>query len=285
MTPTQIDRIADLRAILDEHRGNGLRIGFVPTMGFLHDGHGSLMRAARANNDIVVTSIFVNPLQFAAGEDLEDYPRDLSADARLAGEAGVDVLFTPSVVEMYPRPMATVVAVPELATRWEGTTRPTHFSGVATVVAKLFNVVGPSRAYFGEKDFQQLCIVRRMVADLSIPVDVIGCPIVREPDGLARSSRNIYLTPAERAAAPVLRQALDAGLDAVRGGERDPQAVMVTMARVVASAPLAKLDYVAATDAATLEVPARLEGTIRLMLAVKLGKPRLIDNDGITIDS
>ncbi len=285
MSIIRIDRITELRRALDAHRSDGRRVGFVPTMGFLHDGHASLMRAARADNDVVVASIFVNPLQFAAGEDLEDYPRDLDADTALSAAAGVDILFTPAVAEMYPQPMATVVSVPDLAARWEGATRPTHFSGVATVVSKLFNIVGPCRAYFGEKDFQQLCIIRRMVDDLSIPVDIVGCPIVREADGLARSSRNIYLTPDERAAAPVLRRALDAGLTLIEDGERDPETVMATMAEVVSRVPLAHLDYVAATDAVTLEVPPRLEGTIRLMLAVRLGKPRLIDNDGITIES
>ncbi len=285
MSIETITTVDELRAALDTRQAAGDRIGFVPTMGFLHDGHASLMQRARADNDLVVASIFVNPLQFAADEDLDDYPRDLAADRSLAERVGVDVLFVPSTAEMYPRPMATTVTVPDLASRWEGATRPTHFAGVATVVTKLFGIVGPCRAYFGEKDFQQLCIIRRLVEDLSIPVEVVGCPIIREPDGLARSSRNVYLTPAERTAAPVLRRALDEGLERISQGERNPALVMEAMAAVVAAEPLAHLDYVAAIDASTLEVPPQLNGTVRLMLAVKIGRPRLIDNDGITIEA
>ena len=210
--------IADLRALLDGERAAGRTVGFVPTMGYLHDGHASLMRAARRDTDVVVASVFVNPLQFGAGEDLDAYPRDLERDTAIAAEAGVDVLFVPSVEEMYPRPVLTTVSVAEVSAPLEGAARPTHFAGVATVVAKLFAIVGPCRAYFGAKDFQQVAVVRRMAADLSLAVEVVACPTLREPDGLAMSSRNIYLTPAERAAAPVVHAALRSGAAAIGAG-------------------------------------------------------------------
>jgi pantoate--beta-alanine ligase len=271
--------IGETRARLDDRRATGATVGFTPTMGYLHDGHGSLLRAARAANDVVVASIFVNPLQFAADEDLGNYPRDLDQDRQLADDNGVDVVFAPSVDEMYPfGPVLTTVAVSGLSQPWEGASRPTHFAGVATVVAKLFNIVGPCRAYFGEKDYQQLAVIRRMVADLSIPVEVVGCPIVREPDGLAMSSRNVYLSPDDRAAAVVLRRALDAGRDVVAAGQDDPTEVMAAMAAVVAAEPRAELDYVAAVDPETLEVPDRLGTEARLLVAARLGRTRLIDN-------
>ncbi len=241
------------------------------------------MDAARRENDVVVASVFVNPLQFAANEDLAGYPRDLERDSAMADEAGVDLLFTPAVEEMYPRPVCTAVSLPDLAARWEGASRPTHFDGMATVVAKLFNIVGPCRAYFGEKDYQQLQIIRRMVEDLSFRVEVVGCPIVRESDGLAMSSRNTYLDEAHREAAPVLRAALDRGLELLRAGERDSATVMAAMADVVGREPLAELDYAAAVDAATLEVPERLGGEVRLLIAARVGRPRLLDNDGLVL--
>ncbi len=281
-----VGTITELRRRLEAERATGRTVGFVPTMGYLHDGHASLMRAAAAENDVVVSSIFVNPLQFAADEDLDDYPRDIERDTALAEANGVRLLFVPSVTEMYPRgPVDTVVAVPELARRWEGATRPTHFDGVATVVSKLFNISGACRAYFGEKDYQQLQIIRRMVDDLSIPVEVKGCPIVREADGVAMSSRNSYLTPEQRAAAPVLRRALDAGVAAVADGQADPTAVIRTMADVVAAEPLAALDYAAVVDPATLAAPATIDGEVRLLIAAQIGRPRLIDNAGATMET
>lgn len=294
----RIETIAELRGALDAERAAGRTVGFVPTMGFLHEGHVSLMRAARAEVDrtepggVVVTSIFVNPLQFAAHEDLDDYPRDLGRDAALAEAAGVDWLFVPSVAEMYPDPapdglLATTVSVAGVSQGLEGASRPTHFAGVATVVAKLFSIVGPCRAYFGEKDFQQLAVVRRMVADLSMPVDVVGCETVREDDGLAMSSRNAYLTPEQRAAAPVVHRALRAGAAVVLAGERDPAAVRDAMAGVVAGEPLAELDYAEVARAADLSVPSTLDpaevpGDLRLLAAVRFGTTRLIDNLGVT---
>ncbi|MEL6981203.1 MAG: pantoate--beta-alanine ligase [Actinomycetota bacterium] len=276
--PELLTTIAETRTRLDSHRANGATVGFVPTMGYLHDGHGSLMRAAEPN-DIVVASIFVNPLQFAADEDLSDYPRDLDRDRELAAANGVDLLVVPSVEEMYPNgAVLTTVSVAEVSSAWEGASRPSHFAGVATVVSKLFNIIGPCRAYFGEKDYQQLAVIRRMVADLSIPVEVVGCPIVRESDGLAMSSRNIYLSPEDRAAATVLRRALDAGQAATEAGEHDPAKVAQVMASVVAGEPRADLDYAVAVDPDTLEVPARLGPEARLLIAADLGQTRLIDN-------
>lgn len=283
-----VQTIEALRSLLDEHRGAGASVGFVPTMGYLHDGHVSLMRAARAGCDVVVSSVFVNPLQFAVDEDLDDYPRDLERDAGLAAGAGVDVLFVPSVQEMYPagHPIATTVSVAGVSEGFEGASRPTHFAGVATVVAKLFAIVGPCAAYFGEKDFQQLAVVRRMVADLSLPVEVIGCETVRERDGLAMSSRNAYLSASQRAAAPVVNRALRSAADAIRAGETDPAAVRALMAAVVAdqTGPEtdSELDYCAVVDAATLSVPETLHGDLRLLIAVRFAHTRLIDNVGVT---
>ena len=287
----RIDTVAELRDVLDAERAAGRRVGFVPTMGYLHEGHVSLMRAARAEADVVVTSIFVNPLQFAAHEDLDDYPRDLERDASLAEGAGVDLLFVPSVAEMYPDPvpgglLATTVSVAGVSEHMEGASRPTHFAGVATVVAKLFSIVGPCRAYFGEKDFQQLAVVRRMVADLSMTVEVVGCETVREADGLAMSSRNAYLSAEQRAAAPVVHRALRAGAAAVLAGEREPGAVRAAIAGVVAQEPLAELDYAEVVRVSDLTVPSTIDPTdalgLRLLAAVRFGSTRLIDNLGVT---
>ena len=278
-----IATIAELRAVLADHRAAGRTVGFVPTMGYLHDGHASLMRAARADTDVVVASVFVNPLQFGAGEDLDDYPRDLARDAEVAAGAGVDLLFTPAGDEMYPRPVLTTVSVARVSEGLEGATRPTHFAGVATVVAKLFAIVGPCRAYFGAKDFQQVAVVRHMVHDLSFPVEVVACPTRREPDGLAMSSRNVYLTPDERAAAPVLYTALRAGAAAIGAGERDPAAVRDLMAGIIEAEPLAELDYAEVVDADSFTVPDPLAGTLRLLAAVRFGRARLIDNVGVTV--
>ena len=274
-----VTTVADLRAALDAARRAGGRVGLVPTMGYLHDGHVSLMDAAVADNDLTV---FVNPLQFAPTEDLAAYPRDLAGDTARCEAAGVGVLFTPSVEEMYPVPIQTTVSVSGITATMEGASRPTHFAGVATVVAKLFALAGPCRAYFGEKDFQQLAVVRTMARDLSFPVEVVGCPTVREPDGLAMSSRNAYLTPEERAAAPVLHRALRAGAGAVRAGERDPAVVRDLVARMVEAEPLAELDYAAVVDATTLEVVDPLAGEVRLLTAARFGRARLLDNVGVT---
>lgn len=278
-----ITTIPEIRERLEAERRAGREVGFVPTMGYLHPGHMSLVETAAADNSLTVVSIFVNPLQFAAGEDLGSYPRDLAADTAQCEALGVDFLFVPSVTEMYPRVVDTVVEVPRLAGPLEGVARPEHFAGVATVVAKLFSIMGPCRAYFGSKDWQQVCVVRRMVSDLSIPVEVVACPTVREPDGLAMSSRNVYLSAAERSQAPVLRAALDAGLDAIVSGQRDPAKVEAAMAAVVGSASLATLDYVAAVQADSLVNDGPLHDEVRLLVAARFGGARLIDNDGTVI--
>jgi pantoate--beta-alanine ligase len=281
---TVLDTIVGFRAALDVARADGHTIGFVPTMGYLHEGHASLVRAAAAECDVVGVSIFVNPLQFGAGEDLATYPRDLDRDVQLCAANGADWVFAPAVDEMYPdgTPMATTVTVAGVSAPMEGASRPTHFAGVATVVAKLFSIVGPCRAYFGEKDWQQLAVIRRMATDLSIPIEVVGCPTEREPDGLALSSRNVYLTPEQRAAAPALHRALQAGAAAIDGGERSPAAVRAAMHAVLDAVPEAEIDYLEVVDASSLAPVDPLSGTLRLLGAARFGKARLIDNVGAT---
>jgi pantoate--beta-alanine ligase len=279
-----VHRIAELRQAMARRRFAGSEIGFVPTMGALHEGHVSLMRRSVIECDATVVSVFVNPLQFGPREDLSAYPRDFDRDVALAESAGVGLVFAPSVDEMYPEPLLTSVAVGEISEPFEGESRPTHFAGVTTVVSKLFNLVGPCRAYFGEKDWQQLAVVRRMVADLSFDVELIPCATVRERDGLALSSRNAYLGREERAAAPVLHRALRAGANAIEGGERDPARVVAWMTKVIDGEPLASLDYVAVVDATTLAaVPKPLRGELRLLGAARFGKARLIDNVGLSV--
>jgi pantoate--beta-alanine ligase len=278
------ETIADVRSALEAARRNGKTVGLVPTMGALHAGHASLITRAVAECDVVCTTIFVNPLQFGANEDLSAYPRSLSSDIFLADEAGAAIVFAPSIEEMYGDGTMTTVSVDGPLTKvLEGASRPTHFDGVATVVAKLFAIAGACRAYFGEKDFQQLAVVRRMANDLSLPVEVIGCPTIRDADGLALSSRNAYLDADERRVAPTLHRALVAGADCVRNGERDPQVVVAAMASTITAEPLFELDYVAVVDAATFATPDPLAGELRLLAAARLGKARLIDNLGVTV--
>ncbi|MDP7598480.1 MAG: pantoate--beta-alanine ligase [Acidimicrobiales bacterium] len=279
MTGVEVARtVAGLRSRLDAERAAGRTVGLVPTMGCLHAGHASLIDAA-TGNDLTVVSLFVNPLQFAPDEDLADYPGDPEADLEVCTLHGADLLFSPSVEEMYPGTGVPEVEVGDLAARYEGASRPTHFGGVATAVSRLFKVVGACRAYFGEKDFQQLAVVRQMVAEHSIPVEVIGCPTVREHDGLALSSRNVYLTAPERGEAPVLYRALQVGAAVVEGGETDPGAVVSLMAEVVDSAATGELDYAAVVDPATFETPIRITGSgVRLLVACRFGRARLIDN-------
>ena len=276
--------IAETRSVLDKARADGRSVGLVPTMGYLHAGHRTLMDRAVSAHDVTLVTIFVNPLQFGANEDLSTYPRDFDRDAAMCEAAGVDVVLHPSVEEMYPfgTPTLTSVSVAEVSSPMEGASRPTHFAGVATVVAKLFNIAGPCHAYFGEKDWQQLAVIRRMAADLSFPVEVVGCPTVREADGLAMSSRNAYLTPEERAAAPVVHWALVAGAAAIAAGERDPSRVRALVADLIAAEPLADLDYAEVVDAATLQEVDPLVGKLRLLAAVRFGRARLIDNEGAT---
>jgi pantoate--beta-alanine ligase len=279
-----VDRIADLRATCDHARGSGLRVGVVPTMGYLHDGHRSLMRAARAATDFVVVTIFVNPLQFGAHEDLDTYPRDLAGDLALCEAEGIDCVFSPSVAEMYPRPPLTTVHVAELTADLCGAARPTHFDGVTTVVAKLFAIVGPSAAFFGRKDAQQLAVVTRMADDLNLPVEVIGCPIVREPDGLAMSSRNAYLSPSDRAAALVLSHALRRAVDAVVNGERDAGQLTLLVREIAAQQPAVVLEYVEVRDAHELTPMAIVDGSALIAIAARVGETRLIDNVVVRVD-
>lgn len=270
--------IDSFRGVLDGARAAGRTVGATPTMGYLHEGHGSLMRRATADNDLSVATIFVNPLQFAADEDLSTYPRDEERDLALADDCGVTHVLAPSVEEMYPKPILTAVRVDEITTRFEGASRPEHFGGVATVVAKLFSIFGPCRAYFGEKDYQQLAVVRRMAFDLSMPVEVVGCPTVREPDGLAMSSRNVYLTDAQRAAAPALYRGLQAGQRAAT----EPGATVESVERAVTDEIDAEdegeVDYVALVDAETLEPATEVGGAQRLLVTVRFGTTRLLDN-------
>jgi pantoate--beta-alanine ligase len=254
-------------------------------MGYLHEGHLSLIRRARAECDFVVVSIFVNPLQFGPQEDYNTYPRDLNRDTRLAAEAGADVIFHPTPEEMYPAGFQTHVEVEKLSQGLCGAFRPGHFRGVATVVTKLFNIVGPDRAYFGEKDAQQLAIIRRMVRDLNLDVEIVPMPIVRESDGLALSSRNTYLSPAERRAATVLYRALVYGRDLIAAGERDGLRVRDAVRRTLESEPLvSRIDYVAVVDPDTLEEKTTLSGSVMLAVAAYIGKVRLIDNIKVVVD-
>ncbi len=278
-----VESAAACRAQLDAARTRGACVGLVPTMGALHDGHLSLIARARAECDTVVVTIFVNPLQFGDPEDIAHYPRTLERDLQVCKEVGVDVVFAPSVAEMYPtwpEPPSTTVTVRGVSESWEGEARPGHFDGVATVVAKLFAIAGPCRAYFGLKDYQQLAVVRAMVDELSLPVELVGCPIVREHDGLARSSRNVRLSATERAAATVLSRALAAGRAAVAAGERSGAALADAMRAVVAAEPLAQLDYAVVVDAATLAEAATVAdpAASRLLIAARVGAVRLIDN-------
>jgi pantoate--beta-alanine ligase len=253
-------------------------IGLVPTMGFLHAGHISLAQRARAECASVVTSIFVNPTQFAPTEDLAKYPRDLPRDLAMLEGAGVDLVWTPAPEIMYPPAFQTWVEVEQLTKVLEGAVRPSHFRGVTTVVAKLFNAVSPDRAYFGQKDAQQAAVIRRMVLDLNFPIEIVVCPIVREADGLALSSRNVYLSPEERQAAPVLSRSLRVAKEAYEAGERDASSLRRMVESTVAAEPLAKLQYVSCADYDTLQELETIQGKALLSMAVYFGKTRLIDN-------
>jgi pantoate--beta-alanine ligase len=272
--------IAEFRAA---RAGAAEPLGLVPTMGALHDGHLSLARRAREDCPTVAMSIFVNPAQFGPHEDLTRYPRPLERDLELAAAAGVALVLNPSVDEMYPPGFATYVDPGGPATRWEGERRPGHFRGVATVVAKLFTVVAPQRAYFGEKDFQQLQVVRRLADDLALPVEVVGCPIVRAPDGLALSSRNVYLTVEERQYATVLHRALQEAQRRVAAGERDAGQIRKAMESLLQDTPGVRPEYVAIVDPATLEPLERIDGPARALVAARLGHVRLIDNAALAV--
>lgn len=273
-----VTTIPELRAVLVPVRRAGQTIGLVPTMGALHEGHLSLVRAARAQTDFVVVSLFVNPLQFGPTEDLAKYPRDLGRDRELLENEGAHLLFAPTVAEMYPAGAVTYVNVEELSQRLDGVSRPGHFRGVTTVVAKLFHLVEPQRAFFGQKDAAQHAILRRMVRDLNFPLDIVVCPIVREPDGLALSSRNVYLNAAERQRALILSRTLHHIQQLLANGERDAAKLIASGQAVFATEPAARLDYLAIVDPDTLEPVSRVAQPTLVAIAAWVGVTRLIDN-------
>lgn len=273
-----IRAIGELREYLRQIATSERSVGFVPTMGYLHSGHMELVKRAKAENAVVVVSIFVNPLQFGPTEDLARYPRDLPRDSGMLEEGGVDILFAPGVEDMYPRPMKTVVDVPELGGELEGAVRPGHFAGVATVVCKLFNIVQPHAAYFGEKDYQQVIVIKRMVEDLALPVRIVAVPTVRDGDGLALSSRNVYLTEAERAAAAIVPQTLAEAERLVAAGFRDPQELEEKLRAFLAREPLAHTEVVAVRDASTLRPVTSIVEPVVVALFVRFGSTRLLDN-------
>jgi pantoate--beta-alanine ligase len=281
MSLTVVDRVDAFRKALDAERAAGRTVGLVPTMGALHAGHLSLMERAASECDVVATSLFINPLQFGPTEDLTAYPRDLEGDRVKTEAVGVSFLFAPTEAEMFPQPPVIAVRVSGISDRLEGAARPGHFDGVATIVTKLLAIAGPCRAYFGEKDYQQLAVLRHLVIDLMLPVDVVGCPTVRDTDGLALSSRNAYLTTVERAVANTLHHALLAGRAAIeKDHETDPDTVRRVMTTVVEAEPRFALDYAEIVNAADLTPLARLTGDVRLLIAARLGRARLIDNLG-----
>lgn len=253
-------------------------LGFVPTMGYLHEGHLSLVRRARKENDYAAVSIFINPTQFGPSEDLAKYPRDIPRDLELLKSVNTDIVFTPSAEDMYPKEYYTWVNIEQISSRLEGASRPGHFRGVATVVAKLFNVVRPTRAYFGQKDAQQVIVLKRMVRDLNMSLEMVPCPTVREPDGLAMSSRNVYLNPSERKAAIVLWKSLQQAQTLWEKGEQRSDVIHQAMLEILNREPLAKVDYVSVADISTLEEIERIDRPCVISLAVRVGKTRLIDN-------
>ncbi len=273
------ETINEVRAQVREWKRQGLKVGLVPTMGYLHEGHASLVRESVRRCDKTVASVFVNPTQFAPNEDLATYPRDFARDCEILEREGCDMVFHPSVEEMYPEGFATYVEIQsEMPKQLCGKTRPIHFRGVCTVVCKLFNIATPDMAFFGEKDAQQLAIVRRMVRDLSIGVEIVGCPIVREADGLAKSSRNAYLSEKERSAALVLSKAVSLGKKMTEEGERDASKVVAAMCALIEAEPLARIDYVSAVDGETMAPVKEISDRTLVALAVYIGKTRLIDN-------
>lgn len=273
-----VSSVNDVRQSVKEWKKQGLKVGLVPTMGYLHEGHKSLIDRAVKENDKVVVSIFVNPIQFGPNEDLDKYPRDLERDSKLCEEAGASLIFHPEKEDMYFDDFCTHVNMDGLTKELCGKKRPVHFGGVCTVVSKLFNIVTPDKAYFGQKDAQQLAIVKRMVRDLNFDIEVVGCPIIREEDGLAKSSRNTYLSPEERKAAVILSKSLKIGKKAIEEGERDSKKVIELISNNIETEPLAKIDYVDIVDAISVEPVSQIKGTVLVAMAVYIGKTRLIDN-------
>ena len=273
-----VHTISEVREEVQKWRSEGLTIGLVPTMGFLHEGHQSLIAASVRDNDRTIVSVFVNPTQFGPNEDFDAYPRDLAKDTALCESTGADLIFNPEPEEMYPEGFCSYANITGLSDALCGKSRPIHFKGVCTVCSKLFNIATPDRAYFGEKDAQQLAIIRRMVLDMNFPLEIVGCPIVREADGLAKSSRNTYLNEKERQAALILSKAIFAGRKLVEEGEKDAKKVTGMMKEMTDSEPLAVIDYVDMVDFGTMKDVDRVEGTVLCAIAVKIGKTRLIDN-------
>ncbi len=270
--------IHEVRTLVKSWKKEGQSVGLVPTMGYLHEGHGSLIQKARENNDRVVVSVFVNPMQFGPSEDLESYPRDFEKDSQYCQSLGADLIFHPSPEEMYHEDFSTYVDMSVLTEELCGLSRPVHFRGVCTVVTKLFNIVQPDNAYFGEKDAQQLAIIKHMVQDLNMDIHVVGCPIVREADGLAKSSRNTYLTDRERQAALILSRTIELGKKLVADGERDADVLVAKMKKNIESEPLAKIDYVKAVNGLTMQQQKEVKAPMLVAMAVYIGKTRLIDN-------
>ncbi|MCQ2509664.1 MAG: pantoate--beta-alanine ligase [Lachnospiraceae bacterium] len=270
--------IAAVRAQVKAWKKEGLSVGFVPTMGYLHEGHASLIKAARANNDRVAVSIFVNPMQFGPTEDLASYPRDLEKDAALCESLGVDLIFHPEPEEMYHEGFSSFVDMSVLTEELCGLSRPVHFRGVCTVVSKLFNIVQPDRAYFGQKDAQQLAIIKHMVDDLNMDIEIIGCPIIREEDGLAKSSRNTYLSAEERQAALVLSRSIRLGQELCEQGETSAEVVVEKMKEFIGTEPMARIDYVKAVDGLTMQQIKEVKKPMLVAIAVYIGTTRLIDN-------
>lgn len=273
-----VKTIDEVRKIVGEWRKQGLTVGLVPTMGYLHEGHASLIAASSRDNDRTVVSDFINPMQFGPAEDLDSYPRDIEQDTAVVEANGGDIIFNPEPSEMYHKSFSSFVDMTVLTEELCGLSRPVHFRGVCTVVSKLFNIVKPDRAYFGKKDAQQLAVIRHMADDLNMDIEIIGCPIVRENDGLAKSSRNTYLSDDERKAALVLSQAVSIGMDMVRNGEKDCSAVISAMTAHIQAEPLAKIDYVKIVDCLTMQQIPTLDRPALCAMAVYIGKTRLIDN-------
>ncbi|MGN0612270.1 MAG: pantoate--beta-alanine ligase [Porcipelethomonas sp.] len=273
-----VKTIKEVRDIVSQWKGEGKKIGLVPTMGYLHEGHQSLIKASVSDNDRTVVSVFVNPIQFGPNEDFASYPRDIERDTEKCTEAGADLIFAPDASEMYAEDFSSFVDMTGPTEDLCGARRPGHFRGVCTVVSKLFNIVTPDRAYFGQKDAQQLAVIRRMTRDLSFGIEIVGCPIVREPDGLAKSSRNTYLSQDERKAALILSRSLSAAKAAAENGMTDAAGLISLIENKLSSEPLAKIDYVKAVNADTITPVSEIKGRVLVAIAVYIGKTRLIDN-------
>lgn len=273
-----VTTIQEAKEQIKEWKDQGLSVGLVPSMGYLHEGHASLMKAAVSQMDKVAVSVFVNPTQFGPNEDYDSYPRDLDHDIAICEEQGVDLIFHPSVEEMYGKNYNTYVTMETLGDELCGKSRPIHFRGVCTVVTKLFNILTPDKAFFGQKDAQQLAIIKRMVKDLNMNLEIVGCPIIREEDGLAKSSRNTYLSPEERQAALILSKTIFMGQKMVEEGERDVKTLLDAMKANIETEPLARIDYVEVVDGETMQKVDRIEESVLVAMAVYIGNTRLIDN-------